>query len=256
MKVKFLGTSAGWPLPRLGCNCQICTSKDSKDKRLRPAILVNDSVLVDAGPDIYHQLQPLLKTKSCQLKTILVTHAHPDHILGFHDLSHIYNKEGAITVFAPQEVINGIKKIFDFPASGIKFIPTQPEQQFEVANLKITYFPVEHTRKPAFGIKIKGEKLISYIPDLRKLPKLSATICRSCDILILDGSSLGPRGQTISHQSIEEGIELAKKLKPKKVYFTHLGHSTGRHENLEDFVQEAPGGSKFHIAYDGLELEL
>jgi len=269
MTIRFLGTSAGWPLPRLGCRCEICTSKDPKDKRLRPSLLINDFLLVDAGPDIYHQLQPL--DISQKLKYVLITHAHPDHILGFHDLSHIYNRftrpkshgsrfpaqaqnrEGKLKVFAPQEVINGIKKHFEFITVNFIFVPTEPNQVFELEHLKITYFDVEHTKRPCFGIKIKGEKLVSYIPDFRKIPKHSQNICRSSDILILDGSSLGNKGQVFSHISVVDGITLAKDLKPKVVYFTHIGHMTGRHQKLESFIQKT-GGPKFHIAYDGQTL--
>jgi phosphoribosyl 1,2-cyclic phosphate phosphodiesterase len=270
MTIKFLGTSAGWPLPRLGCTCEICSSKDPKDRRLRPSLLINDFLLVDAGPDVYHQL---IKNAPQKIKAILVTHAHPDHILGFHDLSHIYNrsprpkdrgslflaqaqnKEGKLKVLAPQEVINGIKKHFEFPMMNFVFIPTQPAEPFELDHLKITYFEVEHTKRPCFGLKIKGEKLVSYIPDFRKISQSSQAICRSSDILILDGSSLGSKGQVFSHVSVIDAISLAKTLKPKMVYFSHLGHITGKHRELEDFVQSR-GGSKFHIAYDGLELNL
>ncbi|OGD86514.1 hypothetical protein A2Z23_03445 [Candidatus Curtissbacteria bacterium RBG_16_39_7] len=274
MTIRFLGTSAGWPLPRLGCNCEICTSEDQKDRRLRPSLLVNDFLLIDAGPDLYHQLQPL--AIGPKLEAVLITHAHPDHVLGFHDLSHIYNrfsrpkgrgslflaqnsfarnKEEKLKVFAPHEVINGIKKHFEFVTFNFNFIPTEPSNSFDLDHLKITYFEVEHTKRPCFGIKIKGEKLISYIPDFKKISKPSQDICRSCDVLIMDGSSLGSKGQVFSHISVIDAISLARELKPKKVFFTHLGHMTGRHKDLEEFVQEK-GGPGFHIAYDGLELNL
>jgi len=48
---------------------------------------------------------------------------------------------------------------------------------------------------------------------------------------------------------------LAKELKPKLCYFTHIGHITGTYEELEKYVQKN-GGKNFHIAYDGLELNI
>lgn len=252
MVIKFLGTSAGWPLPRLGCQCQICTSKDPRDKRLRPALLINDHILIDAGPDIYHEL---LKIENLDIRDILITHAHPDHILGIWDLTHLYRKGPKPKLIAPQEVINGIKKTCNFPIVTIHFQAAKEGETFEIDGVKTTYFPVEHTRRPAFGIKLKADKIVSYIPDVRKIPKSSQFFCKYCDILILDGSSLSKHGQTITHISIQDGIELAKVLKPKKVYFTHIGHITGRHKVLEEEVQKE-GGPKFYIAYDGLELEL
>lgn len=251
MKIKFLGTSAGWPLPRLGCHCEICTSRDPKDKRLRPALLVNDHILIDAGPDIYHEL---LKTPDLDIRDILLTHAHPDHILGIWDLTHLYRKGPKPQIIAPQDLINSVKRLFNFPMDSIHFQKVDPSQAFELDRVKGTYFPVEHTRRGAYGIKLKADKIVSYIPDVRKIPKSSQFFCRSSDVLILDGSSRSKRGQTITHISIQDGLKIAKDLKPKKVYFTHIGHITGKHEDLDKFVQKE-GGSNFHIAFDNLELE-
>src|SRR3989344_9003848 len=114
MKVKFLGTSAVWPLPRLGCNCELCSSVDPKDTRTRTQLLVNDTILLDAGPDTYHHLlsynrhpRPSVipakagieispsgdrilnqvendkRVDPTKIKAILISHAHLDHIQGF-----------------------------------------------------------------------------------------------------------------------------------------------------------------------------
>lgn len=254
MKIKFLGTSAGWPLPRLGCNCEICTSKNPKDKRLRPVILINDSVLVDCGPDIYHQItnhQSLITN----LKALILTHAHPDHILGFYDLTHIYNLKEKPKFYATQETLVGLRQIYKYPLD--PFLPQiiRPPEVFEVERVKFTLFPVEHNHFPTFGLKMKGDRLAIYIPDLKRLLPSQEKICRDVTLLILDGSSLGKEGQTKTHQNILEGVSLGKKLKAKQVYFTHLGHKTGRHKDLEKIVQKE-GGRNFHIAYDGLELQL
>jgi phosphoribosyl 1,2-cyclic phosphate phosphodiesterase len=251
MIIRFLGTSAGWPLPRLGCKCKICTSPDPKDKRTRPAVLIDQKILIDAGPDIYWQLKNLdLSTFS----TLVVTHAHFDHILGFWDLSHIYNLKKPLTLITTQEVLNGVKKIYNYPLTP-RFVPQiiLPLEVIEIDHLKITFFPVKHNRIPCFAVKLKGERLVIYAPDLRKVPKVHQKLCRDVHLLILGGSSLGKRGQAKGHESIEEGIKLAKNLRAKKVYFTHIGHITGRHEELKEYVK-SHGEKDFHIAYDDLEV--
>jgi len=265
MKILFLGTSAGWPLPRLGCNCEICQSKDPKDKRLRPAILINGSILVDAGPDIYHQI---LRFENCpptgragklkieNLKTLVLTHAHPDHILGFYDLTHIYNRqEKNPTLIATQETVNGLQQTYLFPLSPFKLKIVRPKEPLQVENLTLALLPVYHNHTPTFAVKVKERRIMIYMPDLSRLPKSERRDFRGVHLLILDGSCLGKKGHTKTHQSIDEGIRLAKDLNPKLCYFTHIGHITGTHQQLENYVQKN-GGKNFHIAWDGLELEI
>jgi len=255
MKILFLGTSAGWPLPRLGCNCQICASSDAKDKRLRPAVLVNETILIDTGPDIYHQLVRH-KVNTKKIKTLVLTHAHPDHILGFYDLTHLYNREEKEPkLITTQEVLNGLRLIHRLPVAPFKPEIITPPEVLEIEGVKISLFPVKHSRSPCFGVKMKGKGVFVYLPDIRRFPRSKRKSLRDVHLLVLDGSSLGKRGQTRIHQSIEEGVRLAKDLKPKRVYFIHIGHITGLHQDLEAFVQKE-GGKNFHIAYDGLELEI
>lgn len=255
MKILFLGTSAGWPLPRLGCDCPVCQSKDPKDSRFRSSVLVNDSILIDASPDIYHQLRNL-KVDTTKITSLLITHAHPDHIHGFYDLTHLYNRqERSPKLIAPLEVLNGLRQFHHLPLKPFKPEIIQPKAVLEHEKVKISYFPVKHSRISCYGIKMKADKIFVYIPDLARLPKSKRKQVRDVHLLVLDGSSLGKKGQVRTHQSIEEGVRLAKELKPKLCYFTHIGHITGLHQELEKFVQNQDGRN-FHIAYDGLELNI
>ena len=61
MKVKltFLGTGTSSGVPMIGCSCPVCTSADSRDKRLRASVLVECgglTIVVDAGTDFRQQL--------------------------------------------------------------------------------------------------------------------------------------------------------------------------------------------------------
>jgi len=255
VKIAFLGTSAGWPLPRLNCSCEICSSRDPRDRRTRPVLLIENSVLIDCGPDIYHQLKKIGKKGIKNLKGLVITHAHPDHVLGFYDLTHLYNLKETPKLYLTHETLAGLRKFYPWPTKPFKTEVIRSSELFEIDKLKFSFAPVVHGKFPTWGVKIKGEKLVGYFPDFNKLPKQSQKTSRDLHLLIIDGSSLGKAGQSRNHQSIIEGVTLAKRLKGKNVFFTHIGHKTGKHEDLEAFVKKE-GGRNFHIAYDGLELEL
>ncbi|MGB9911087.1 MAG: MBL fold metallo-hydrolase [Microgenomates group bacterium] len=254
MKILFLGTSAGWPLPRLGCRCQICQSKNPQDHRLRPTILINDSLLIDCGPDIYHQLKKF-KVDPTKINNLILTHAHLDHILGFYDLTHIYNRQKReINLITTQEIFNGFRQFYHLPLKPFKLKVLSLKEVLEIENLKISLYPVPHNHTPTVAVKIKERKIFIYIPDLKRLPKNERKSFREAHLLVLDGSSLTKKGQTKNHQSILEGIRLAKDLNPKFCYFTHIGHLTLPHQELEKYLQQQ--GKNIFPAYDGLELEI
>ena len=207
---------------------------------------------MDAGPDTYHHLTTVDPTK---IETILISHQHHDHIMGLWDISHIYNRTQTPTLYVTQAVLNGIKKVFDTNLLKMKVKVVKPQETINLKNTKITYFPVIHGNTPAFGIKVKESKILAYIPDFNKILPSSQKVIRGCDILAIDGSSLSQLGQTAGHISIADGIQIAKKLKAKRTYFVHIGHKTGTHKFLENYLKEN-AGPNFHSAYDGQELTL
>ena len=60
MKLTFLGTGTSMGVPVIACNCSVCKSTDSHDKRLRTSALVEtdagENILIDIGPDFREQM--------------------------------------------------------------------------------------------------------------------------------------------------------------------------------------------------------
>ena len=249
MRIKFLGTSAGWPLPRLGCSCEICSSNNPKDKRTRSQLLVNDSLLVDIGPDTYLHLSDS-KIDPLKIKYAAITHEHSDHTFGLWDLGHIYNSQ-KIKVILAEPTYKKISRLFFY--NEYKITKIKAEEAIKIDNLVVTLMPVNHTDS-SFGALVKEKnKSIFYAPDFKSIPDTTINKVRDLDIAILDGSEL--KIATPTHQPIQKNFELGRKLKAKQVYFTHLGHRTLPHQQLQEYVQKE-GGSNFHIPHDGLEIKL
>ncbi|MFA6704866.1 MAG: MBL fold metallo-hydrolase, partial [Bacteroidales bacterium] len=101
LKIVFLGTGTSQGVPLIGCHCEVCSSKDLKDKRLRSSCLIESSegtiITIDSGPDFRQQM---LTYNVDRLDGILVTHSHRDHISGLDDVrSYNYLQSGAMPIF-------------------------------------------------------------------------------------------------------------------------------------------------------------
>lgn len=241
--------------------CEICTSADPKDKRLRPSVLINGKTLIDAPPDIYQELVAY-KIDPTQISHILITHAHDDHFFGLYDLSHIYGRQEDVKLLATREVIAEIRRKVGTSMLAFKVEEVKALEKIALGESCDCWFiPVEHS-VPAYGIKLKAPKPVFYAPEFRKILPSSRKFLGDLELVIIDGSSKTSRGQAIGHETIEEGIRLGKDIRAKKVLFTNIGHKTDTHENLVSFLRERSGDKParpaggFGIAFDGLELKV
>jgi phosphoribosyl 1,2-cyclic phosphodiesterase len=69
---------------------ELVHSKDTKDKRLRPSIMVESgttTIVVDTTPDFRYQM---LREKVKNVDAILFTHPHKDHVAGPQDQNSAY----------------------------------------------------------------------------------------------------------------------------------------------------------------------
>jgi phosphoribosyl 1,2-cyclic phosphate phosphodiesterase len=239
--IEVLGSSAGWPIPRLGCDCPQCTSEDPRDRRLRSSLLLDRRVLVDAGPDAYAQLM----RAGAVPEQVVLTHDHHDHMLGLHVLS----KLGRIPLHCTKECEKGLRVIF--PRLDFRVMHLTPGVPAELGEgLRVQAFDVDHsqtTRTMGLRFTDGGGHTLAYMPDLGALP--GSKLARAADVAIVDGST---RTRPVrGHIPMEEIAAAAKRLRAGRLLFTHIGHRTGTHAELEEWL---PAGAD--VAYDGLQIEL
>jgi len=256
-EITFLGTGTSIGVPVIGCDCEVCTSGDPKNQRLRSSILVKTremTLIVDTGPDFRQQC---LREGIRDLDAVLFTHSHSDHVMGFDDLRRftVFEDE-QIRIFANGETMARLKNAFPYVFDGenryrgyLKVDPQLIEGTFRCGDLDVTPLPVSHGKVETIGFLFssEGERLFAYIPDAKELSVEAMDRIRGIDLLILDG--LQPE-QHWTHLSIREAVELAGRLEVKQTWLTHFSCRV----NYAALEPGLPDGVR--LAWDGLKLTI
>jgi len=274
--IRFLGTSARYPLPRWGCDCPQCSSSgsDPKGVRSRPSILIDERVLVDPGPDIYSQLATLSPDELTAIHDIVITHPHADHYLGLDDLAQLryLSKVEHVPVWAQFDSWTLILVTFNYlvsheldsgqgtqrPFVRCDMTLGQPFEPYE--GLTLTPFDTFHTSTfTTAGLVIEQNSLrVVYVPTLYDSAFWGVM---EPDLLILDGTFLDG-GQASNqpdldegygrHLPITEGVRFAQAIRAQRTLFTHIGHIQVAPDQLYTYLPD----DTFDVAYDGQVVEL
>ena len=251
LKITFLGTGTSSGIPMIACNCEVCTSTDKKDNRLRASILVQSStttIVVDTTPDFRYQM---LREKVKKIDAVLFTHPHKDHIAGLDDIRAFnYFQQSSINIYANTLTQEALKKEFSYIFAEKKY-PGIPEidlrtidrQPFVIGDITIIPIPVWHLHMPVLGFRF-GD--FTYITDANKIEAEERKKITGSKIMVLNALR---EKKHISHFNLAEAIEIIQRLKVPEAYFIHLSHQIGKHQDVE---KNLPAG--IHLAYDGLVL--
>jgi phosphoribosyl 1,2-cyclic phosphate phosphodiesterase len=249
------GTSTGVPVP--ACSCKVCTSPDSKNRRLRASALYRAdngvNILIDAGPDVRQQV---LQHNINRIDAVLFTHHHGDHIYGLDDLrGYSLATHKAVPCYATARVQNELKDRFKhifFPDPGytggsltqidLVEIPTPP-QTIDVCGVKVEPFELQHGPVYVLGFKF-GE--IAYATDCNSLPSNSKKLLHGIKHLVLDGLRFESHG---THFTIPEACKESKLLQAKNTYLTHMTHTV----DYAETSAALPSGVS--LCFDGLEIK-
>ena len=252
MHFTFLGTGTSQGVPVIACPCDICTSDDKRDKRLRTSALIRHEGInftIDAGPDFRQQM---LRHGVKTLEAIFVTHGHKDHVGGMDDIRAFNFLQGRpMTVYADDLAAESIKKEFFYAFEDDKY-PGVPDfdlklitgDDIDFHGIKITPIPMMHLNMPVKGFRIKD---LTYITDANFIPDSSLEKIKGSKILIINALR---KKKHISHFNLKEALEVIEKVNPKRAYLTHISHLMGKHEEVSRELPE-----NVFLAYDGLSFE-
>lgn len=252
MRVTFLGTGTSTGVPVATCDCEVCTSDDPRDRRLRPSVLLrwdDASVLIDTSTDLRQQA---LLHRIDRVDAVLYTHAHADHILGIDDLR-LYNwrQRAPVPVYGSAPTLEAIRKTFWYVFEDGPSENTRPaidcreiDAPFELFGREILPVPVDHGSLPILGFRIGR---FAYLTDVSHVSESSAALLAGLDVLVLNALRARPHP---THLSIEGAVAEAGRHGARRTLFTHMSHEV-RYATVSAGLP--PG---VELAYDGLTVDV
>lgn len=235
----------------IGCSCEVCTSPDKKDNRLRSSILVESdttTIVVDTTPDFRYQM---LRAGVKKLDGVIFTHPHKDHIAGLDDVRAFnFFQQKAMPLYANSLTEEAIKREFAYAFADKKY-PGVPELQLNTINDAPFYIgdipvlPVEvwHHKMPVLGFRFGR---FTYITDANRIEDAEKAKIRGCEVIVLNALR---KEKHISHYTLGEAIEEVKDMGIPQGYFTHISHQLGKHEAINSRLPQG-----IELAFDGLEI--
>ena len=252
MRITFLGTGGSFGTPMIGCRCEVCTSADPRDRRLRSSVMVESGstrLLVDCGPDFRQQA---LAMPFRRIDAVLLTHPHYDHVGGMDDLRP-FCKFGGIDVFANRITADCVRHNFPYCFDSDKYpgVPDirlrviEPHRLLRVGDIDIMPVEVMHDSLPILGYRFGR---LAYITDMKTIADSELEYLDGVEVLVVN--ALRFERPHHSHQLVADAIAFSRSVGAHRTLFVHSCHHIGLHAEAN---ARLPQG--FELAYDGQTLD-
>lgn len=280
MRFTFLGTGTSSGVPAIACTCEVCTSTDPRDKRLRTGACLRfidgtgteRCVLIDATPDLRQQA---LDNKLTRCDGVIFTHNHVDHTFGVDELRRFNAvQREPINIYAEEHTMQHLRRVYQHIFDSDRnvnqsFVATLIPNLIDLNGPRggaidihgVTFTPIRvlHGRLPILGFRIERREAqnparssdssdtfpLAYCTDVSAIPTESWKLFRGVRTLVID--ALRYRHHP-THMTVQEAIGVSENIGAEMTYFVHMSH------DLSHAATEAQLPENIRLAYDGLTI--
>lgn len=280
MKLTMLGTGAfGYPLTFCNCdNCKNARIYKGKSIRKRASMLVNDDLIIDLGPDCQSAMIMYEKDMS-KVKYLLQTHIHLDHFdelllntrmpyiaMSGHEKLKIYAHPTCLEIMSQRVARYGKADLLTDEGKEKLKVDSYgivPGEIVEFGSYKVKAIETTHDIKYGSLLYViqQGNKTIFYATDTPELTENALNQLKEfkLDVVVMD-HTFGNVNYAFSHLNEKLFIEQINKMKglgiidgKTLIYGTHISHDGMPYHEL---AEKRAKNNGYHIAYDGMEIEV
>jgi phosphoribosyl 1,2-cyclic phosphate phosphodiesterase len=267
-------------IPKPLCNCRVCQEAREKGipySRTGPSSFLKDiNLLIDTPAEIATQLN---RSDIRSLDYLIFTHLDPDHVEGLRVVEQITldfrswcaYPEKQICLLLPDQLSPPLKEIRSSLGPHIDFYQERGfirielfQNEIQIKDIKITAIPMEKARQITFVYVFeKSGCRVVYAPcDVKPFPEHRSEV-QKADLLIIqpgifeDGLKYGfnyspEHISRTTHYTFKQTLDLAKRIRAKKVLFVHLEEYWNR--SYDDYCALDSDNEIIRFAYDGMQL--
>lgn len=252
---QFLGTGGSLGVPVVGCDCVVCRSDSSFNKRLRSSGLMkigSKNFLIDCGPDFRQQA---LLYQIQDLEGVLFTHAHYDHIASIDELRvyQIKNRNPIAWLLSSEtekEIYHRFSYVFEEPDIPNKVLPKMEMEilssdrgKIDFQGLQISYFSFLQNKTKVNGYRCGN---FAYVTDIKEYPESIFADLKGVDQLVLSALRFT---HSHMHFTVDEAVAFGSKVGAKQVWLMHIAHELD-HDKVNAYLP-----NNVQLAYDGLKIQ-